>query len=162
MKKNTLFKKTILACSLATAIVASCSLMAQSGQAMNRSEKHSSSGIQPLDHNESIVVTVTPLGTFASQSEITLKEGDELTITGKVLPDPGYTFESIEAKLNEYHFLPVLKSESDMKQTDSGFSFRFKANSEGKEKITFNTTWSKDGSSKTEENLAPIEVTVQK
>ncbi len=114
------------------------------------------------ESNQNVLITVTPFGVMASENKITLKKGQTLVITGIVTPDIGYSFKSIAVKKNDWHFWSVLTSDDNSTQTDSSFSFNFKAYSSGKEKLTFDVVWANDkGSSKDLDDICPIEVEVK-
>ena len=162
MKKNTFYLLTTL--SLIT--LASYGIANSTAAAL--SQESDASSIQLLSENNNVYVAITPLGAVADQSKITLHKGDELTIQGKATPDLSYNFDSVEVvatdKGKTFPNIPlinptVLKLESDDKQTDSNFSFRYKAQEKGTSNVKLTATWKKDDDKKTID--ASVEVNVE-
>lgn len=155
MKKMTFLKKTILVCLLGSAS------MAQSASITTQNESDFPFLMQD-ESNQNVGLIITPLGSKALPDKVTIKKGQTLVITGVVTPDIGYSFKSITVKKNGWHFISVLTSDDNSTQTDSSFSFNFKANSSGNEKLTFDVVWENDkGASKDFNDICPIEVTVK-
>ena len=130
-------------------------------------ERSESSFIQTLSENSNVNVAITPLGAIPDQNKITLHKGDELTIQGKVTPDLGYNFDSVQVAAqdqgNNYPNIPivnpaVLKLESDEKQTDSNFSFRYKAQEKGTSNVKLTATWKKGDDKKTVDGSIEVNV----
>ncbi len=161
MKKTTFLKKSTLVGLLMMVMVASYCLMLQSAQATTQNENYSSI-VRLEESNQNVGLIITPLGSKAVPDHVTLKQGQTLVITGTVTSDIGYSFKSITVNKNLWHFVPVLTSDDNSTQTDSNFSFNFKASSSGKEKLTFDVVFTNDqGGSKDLNDICPIEVTVE-
>jgi hypothetical protein len=131
-------------------------------------EARENSSIELLSENQNVNVAITPLGAIADQSKVTLHKGDEITIQGKATPDLSYNFDSVEVvakdKGNDFINIPVinpavLKLESNDKQTDSNFSFRYQAQEKGTSNVKLTATWKKDDNKKSVDTS--IEVTVE-
>ena len=164
MKKYTYLKKVVFVFSVVTVLAVSSSLMAQSEQALVQNENDSFASARELTNSQEVGIILTPFGNAAwQQGPITLKVGDELTVTGNVvLSGLDYNYDHIEAKLHNYYLWSNLKPESDMTQKGADFSFRFKARNVGEETITFDATWVKDGAKKIEQGICPIKVKIEK
>lgn len=162
MKKLTLLKKTILACSLVMALTISCA-MAQTEPLTALYNNNPTVISRSLGEDQVINITVAPDDVTTDAHAITIKKGDMLTINGTVQSPPqgNWTFKKIEAYLHYYHFFKILTKESAMTQKGDSFAFRFKGNAVGQQKITFSTLWTLDGNKKEHDKLCPIIVTVE-
>jgi hypothetical protein len=171
MKKITLLKKGLFAASALALTAASChSLLAQTDESFQNASVYAENSASPqvnipipgVDDN-TIYLALTPDGAVASSDTLEVKKGEDFWIKGKVTPDLGYDFKYVDLnwERKDYTFWSIIQLKSHNRQTNSNFTYKFRANYTGKQRLSFNVEWA-DGSNKhVKKDVCPLTIIVK-